>query len=114
MNIKADNAFEASKQILRIIYHADTKNRNLNHHSQYGYVFVYFSIDRCKFFIERTQRKHSTEMVMRCRIIEVDKILSIVATKYTFSQIAISSILNRKLMTYQEFFALARLNFNWV
>lgn len=113
MRINAPDAHEASKQILRVVLTSDY------HHAPYkgnfyGFIYVYFDVEKCRYSFEAMQRRNSTELLKRYRVLDVDEVLKITATKYTFTQIAIGAINNRKLMTHRGFFEIARAHFDWI
>jgi hypothetical protein len=113
MRITATNAHEASQQILRIIY---TTDLNQSHYrpNPYGATFVYFSIKYCRYSFSSMQQRDAREMIKRYQELNCDDVLHVTACKYSFSQIAISAILNRKIMTHREFFEIAREHFDWL
>lgn len=114
MYIKASSSIDASMQILKIVASSDYKYAT-NKGNRYGHIFVYFSVEHCKFFFEIQQRKHSTEMIkMFSGNVDIDEIVYIAACKYRFSQIAVGAILSRKIMSPLEFFAIAKEHFEWV
>lgn len=113
MRINAPNAFEASKQILRIVLTSDFHHSSYRGNS-YGFIYVYFDAEKCKYSFESMQRKNSTELLKRYKSLDVDEVLKITATKYKFSQIAISAINHRRLMTHREFFEITRAHFDWL
>lgn len=105
---KASSPYEASVMILRVIIRADMKHKPLYGFSGYGPIFVYFSLCDCKFHFESIQRKDPKGLVMRCSVIDTEAIIRRVACKYSFSQIAVSAISSRKIMTHREFFDFAK------
>lgn len=114
MKIKATSSIDASIQILKIVASSDYKYAT-NKWNQYGHIFVYFSVEHCKFFFETQQRKQSTEMIKRFSgNVDIDAIVYIAACKYTFSQIAVGAILSRKIMSPLDFFVIAKENFEWI
>lgn len=113
MRIIALNAHEASKQILRIVLTSDYHHASYRGNS-YGFIYVYFNVERCRFSFEPMQRKNSTELLKRFKGLDVDDVLKITATKYKFSQIAIGAINHRKLMTHREFFEITKEHFDWI
>lgn len=114
MKIIASNSTEASKQILRTVAESDYKYAS-NKGSFYRPVFVYFSSEHCRFYFEIQQRNRSTEMVKRfSSAVDLDEVISIVANKHTFPQIAVGAILSRKIMSPIDFFSIAREHFEWL
>lgn len=113
MIINAQNSFEASKQILRIIYTIDYKYSSCNT-LRYGYTYVYFSIEECRYSFSSVQYKNAKGLIRRYGKIDIEDVLNITATKYTFTQIAIRAIIKRKIMTYREFFDLMKLHNEWI
>lgn len=111
MKFKATNAHDAAMEVLSVIYNTDVKKYSYN---RYGYVFVYFHIDECKFYFEKQQRKKAIGLIKRYKEPDMKEILSITAHKYPFSAILIAGIINRKLMDYREFFQIAKDNFDWM
>lgn len=111
MRINATNAHEASKQILRIIY---TTDLNQSHYkpNPYASTFVYFSIKHCRYSFEFIQLRDAREMIKRYQGLDCDDVLHITACKYSFSQIAVSAILHRKIMTHREYFEIIREHFD--
>ena len=112
MRINATNAHEASKQILRIIYTTDLNQSCYKY--TYGSTYVYFSIQRCRYSFSSMQLRDSREMIKRYQGLDCDDILHITACKYSFSEIAVSAILHRKIMTHREYFEIAREHFDWI
>lgn len=113
MRIEANNAHEASKQILRVIY-ANDYNHSDYKPMRYGYTYVYYSVHAARFSFKSQQRKTSSDLIKRYQIIDGEDIIKIVACKYSFSQIAIGAILSRKIMSHREFFEIVRDHFEWV
>lgn len=113
MRINATNAHEASKQILRIIYTTDL-NQSRYKPNPYGATFVYFSIKHCRYSFDSMQLRDNRTMIKRYLGLDCNDALHITACKYSFSQIAISAILNRKIMTHREYFEIARDHFDWI
>lgn len=113
MRINATNAHEASKQILRIIYTTDI-NQSRYKPNAYGATYVYFSIKYCRYSFESIQLRDARGMVKRYQELDCNDVLHVTACKYSFSQIAVSAILNRKIMTYKEYFEIAREHFDWI
>ena len=113
MVINAQNSFEASKQILRVIYTNDYKYSSYNA-LRYGYTYIYFSIEDCKYYFSSAQRKNASGLIRRYGRIDIEDVLNITATKYTFVQIAINAIIKRKIMNYREFFDLMKLHNEWI
>lgn len=114
MRINATNAHAVSKQILRIIYTTDF-NQSRYKPNPYGATFVYFSIKQCRYSFGSMQiRDSSREMIKRYQVLDCDDVLHVTACKYSFSQIAVSAILHRKIMTHREFFEIAREHFDWI
>jgi hypothetical protein len=113
MIVNAQNSFEASKQILRVIYAIDHKYSSYRALG-YGYTYVYFSIVDCRYSFSSTEYKNASGLIRRYEKIDVEDVLNITATKYTFAQIAIGAILSRKIMSHREFFDMVRSNFNWL
>lgn len=113
MVINAQNSFEASKQILRVIYTNDYKYSS-NDALRNGYTYVYFSIEDCKYYFSSAQRKNASGLIRRYEKIDIEDVLNITATKYSFVQIAINAIIKRKIMNYREFFDLMKLHNEWI
>lgn len=113
MCINAINAPEASKQILRVICTTDYKQSRYRA-SQYGYTFVYFSAEYCRYHFESQQRKDSKGLIKRYGVVNIEEVIEFTAIKYSFSQIAISAIISRKFMTYREFFEIIRMHYDWI
>lgn len=113
MRINASSAHEASKQILRVVLTSDYHHAYYRGNS-YGYIYVYFDVERCKYFFDSIQRNNSIQPLKRYRVLDVEEVLKITATKYKFSQIAIGAINHRKLMTHREFFEITKEHFVWV
>lgn len=113
MCINAINAHEASKQILRVICTIDYKQSRYRA-SQYGYTFVYFSPENCRYYFESQQRRDSKGLIKRYGLVNIEDVIEITAIKYSFSQIAIGAIVSRKFMTYREFFEIVRVHYDWV
>lgn len=113
MRIDSTNAYEASKQILRVIYTTD-----YNHSSykpvQHGYTYVYYSARSARFFFSSQQHKASTELIKRYQVLDSEDIINITACKYSFAQITLGAILSRKIMTHREFFEIVRDHFEWM
>lgn len=113
MRINATNVHEASKQILRIIYTTDL-NQSRYKPNPYGATFVYFSIKQCRYSFASIQLRDSKEMIKRYQELDCNDVLHITACKYSFSEIAVSAILHRKIMTHREYFKIAREHFYWI
>lgn len=113
MSINAINALEASKQILQVIYATDYRHSSYMA-SRYGYTYVYFSPEHCKYYFEPQQRKDATGLIKRYGVIDSNEVIEITAHKYSFTQIAIGSVISRKFMTYKEFFGIAKAHYDWV
>jgi hypothetical protein len=113
MRITATNAHEASKQILRIIYTTDL-NQSGYKPNPYGSTFVYFSIKHCRYSFDSMQLRDSRTMIKRYQGLDCEDVLRITACKYSFSEIAVSAILHRKIMTHREYFEIAREHFDWI
>lgn len=113
MSINAINPLEASKQILRVIYATDYRYSSYRA-SQYGYTFIYFSPEHCRFHFESQQRKDSRGLIKRYSVIDMEEVIHITAHKYSFTQIAIGAIISRKFMTYREFFDLMKIHYDWI
>lgn len=113
MSINAINAHEASKQILQVIYTTDCRN-NSHKLSRYGYTYISFSSEQCRFYFETQQRKDATGLIKRYTSIDSEEVIEITAHKYSFTQIAIGSIISRKFMTHKEFFDTVKAHFDWV
>ena len=64
MCINAINNFEASKQILRVIFAADY-NQSRYKPTQFGYTYVYYSARSARFTFESIQRKKSDDLIKR-------------------------------------------------
>lgn len=113
MKITAQNHIEASKQILRVICSTDY-NQSRHKPSPYGYTYVYYSPESAYYFFTSEQRIKTTGLIKRYRVLDVEDIINTTAFKYSFAQIAVGAILSRKIMSYREFFDLARNNFDWL
>jgi hypothetical protein len=100
MRINAPNAHEASKQILRVVLTSDFHHSSYRGNS-YGFIYVYFNAEKCKYSFEAMQRRNSTELLKRYEVLEVNEVLKITATKYTFAQIGL--FLNNLLFSASPF-----------
>jgi hypothetical protein len=83
MIVNAQNSFEASKQILRVIYAIDHKYSSYRALG-YGYTYVYFSIVDCRYSFSSTEYKNASGLIRRYEKIDVEDVLNITATKYSF------------------------------
>lgn len=113
MRIHADNAHEASKQILRILYTTDYRYASISS-GQFGYTYVYFSVQRCRYSFEAQQRRVSEGLIKRYGVLDIEDIITTTACKYSFTQIAIGAVLSRKMMNHREFFEMIRDHFDWI
>lgn len=114
MKIKSTTAYEAKIELLRIIYTSDYHHAGYRY-SASGYVYVYYNAELAHFYFERQQRKHSTELLKRFfKSPSMEECLHIVASKYTFSQVAVGACLSRKLLSQAEFFSTAKNRFDWI
>lgn len=113
MRINAIDGHEASKQILRVIFATDYHQSRYKP-VQFGYTYVYYSARSARFSFESVQRKMSNELIKRYQVLDSEDIINATANKYTFAQIALGSILSRKIMTHREFFEIVREHFEWI
>jgi hypothetical protein len=60
------------------------------------------------------QLRDARDLIKRYEILDADDILHITACKYSFSQITVSAILNRKIMTHREYFEIMKEHFEWL
>jgi hypothetical protein len=67
----------------------------------------------CRYSFEAMQRRNSTELLKRYEDLDVDEVLKITATKYTFSQIAIGAT-SRKAISKTGFFDIVRDHYNLI
>lgn len=113
MKIKAINGYEASKQILQVIYASDY-NHSKYKPLVYGYTYVYYSPQLARFYFEKSQRKIPIGLIKRYIVLDTEDIIRTTANKYSFAQVALGAINSRKIMTYGEFFELVKNNFEWL
>lgn len=113
MRINAVTSHVAAKQILRLICTTDYKQSRYRA-SQYGYTFVYFSPEYCRYYFESQQRRDTKGLIKRYGIVNIEDAIEITAIKYSFTQIAIGAIVSRKFMTYREFFKIVKDHYDWV
>lgn len=112
MRINAPNAHEASKQILRTIIATDY--RQSGHKSNpYGYTFVYFDPERCRFYFECTQWRNPATLLKRYKVLDYEDIIEVAACKHTFSQVACGAVISRKMFSPIDYFQMIKNNFEW-
>lgn len=113
MRIDAINAYEASKQILRVIFTVDY-NHSTYKPSRYGYTYVYYFPHSARFTFQAQQNKNAKGLIKRYLVIDSEDIINTTAHKFSFSQIVLGAIVSRKIMSYREFFEIVKNHFEWI
>ena len=113
MKFRATTRYEASVELLRIVWAADYKS--VPHpHGILSMEYVYFNPLRCRFGFSPHQIQADARFLLKRYLgVDASEAVHIAATKYPFYLIALGAVTSRKMFTCREFFGLVKEKPEW-
>ncbi len=112
MVISAKSPFEASVQLLKVVWAVDY--RSVPHLGGIIAVeYVYFDPVACRFSFSDVQHADAKYLLRRYMQVDADDAVRIAATKHPFCRILLGAVAYRKMFTYREFFEIVRSRPEW-
>ncbi|MDX1295646.1 MAG: hypothetical protein R3302_05240 [Sulfurimonadaceae bacterium] len=112
MVITARTSFEASVQLLRVVWAVDY--RSVSHRRGIIAVeYVYFDPVNCRFYFSDVQHADAKYLLKRYMNVDPSDAIRIAASKHSFCRILLGAVAYRKMFTYREFFEIVRTRPEW-